>query len=302
MEISEKDILDKTHYGLNIYSHVLRQYYTGTVISLSGKQCKPAQNPFRNNEATLNIFLKDWAFVYSDFSDPDFSGNPFSFAALHYKLSGQELLQKLNAEMYLKIGEQRGFYKNKPTEIEQEPIALPVFSFFKSPVRNTTPAYSINILDAYKQIKSYGYRKATEELRQITDKKQARNYKANHFDYATFSGTFSKRSDKALLKHSGLLTVDFDHISNLEKLKRALLNDQYFDTELMFVSPSGDGLKWVIPVDLSKANHQDYFSAVSNYLQRTYNIEVDKSGKDISRACFLPYDKDVFINPKYLKR
>lgn len=308
MAICEKDILDKTHYGLNIYSHVLRQYYTGTVISLSGRQCKPAQNPFRDNAATLNIFLKDWVFVYNDFSDPDFTGNPFSFASLHYKLPGQELLQKLNAEMHLKIGEQRGFYKNKPTataqenEADQKPFLLPVFSFFKSPVRNTTPAYSTNILDAYRQIKSDAYRKVTEELRQITDKKQARNYKANHFDYATFSGTFSKRSDKALLQHSGLLTVDFDHINDLGKLRRALLNDQYFDTELMFTSPSGDGLKWVIPVDLSKANHQDYFSAVSNYLQRTYNIEVDKSGKDISRACFLPYDKDVFINPKYLKR
>ena len=42
MEIREKDILDKTHYGLNIYSHVLRQYYSDEiVIHLSGKQCKP---------------------------------------------------------------------------------------------------------------------------------------------------------------------------------------------------------------------------------------------------------------------
>jgi hypothetical protein len=34
---------------------------------------------------------------------------------------------------------------------------------------------------------------------------------------------------------------------------------------------------------------------------KTYQLEVDKSGKDISRACFLPYDSEVFINPKYLQ-
>lgn len=308
MELREKDILDKTHYGLNIYSHVLRQYYTDeVVIHLSGKQCKPAKNPFKDNTETLNIYNKDWVFIYEDFNDSEFKGNPFSFASLHYKLTGNELLEKLNAEMHLRIGKQRDFYSNNSNafipdeEKPKEPITVPVFSFFKYPVRNTQPAYNINVVEAYKLIKGNDYKKATEELRSITDKSQARTYKANHFDYATFSGVFSKRNDKALQTHSGLVTIDFDHIKDLSKLKKALLQDEYFETELMFISPSGDGLKWIIPIDLAKANHQDYFKAVSNYIQQTYNIEVDKSGKDISRACFLPYAKDVFINPKYLQ-
>jgi hypothetical protein len=29
---------------------------------------------------------------------------------------------------------------------------------------------------------------------------------------------------------------------------------------------------------------------------------VDKSGKDVSRACFLPHDPEAYINPKNLKR
>jgi hypothetical protein len=309
MEIREKEILDKTHYGLNIYSHVLRQYYTDeVVILLSGKQCKPAKNPFKDNTETLNIYNKDWVFVYEDFNDPEFNGNPFSFAALHYKLTGQELLQKLNDDLHLRIGQQYNFYGKRSTsfipdkEIPKEPITVPVFSFFKSPVRNIQPAYNINVIEAYNLIKSDDYKRVTEELRAITDKSQARNYKANHFDYVTFSGTFSNRNDKALQAHSGLITIDFDHIKDLQKLKKALLQDEYFETELMFVSPSGDGLKWVIPIDLAKANHQDYFKAISNYIQQTYNLEVDKSGKDISRACFLPYDKDIFINPKYLQK
>ncbi|HAH24353.1 MAG TPA: VirE protein, partial [Prolixibacteraceae bacterium] len=61
--------------------------------------------------------------------------------------------------------------------------------------------------------------------------------------------------------HSGLLTLDFDHVSNLDGLKKTLLSDRYFDTELMFVSPSGDGLKWVISIDLMESSHQQWFAS-----------------------------------------
>ncbi|MCP4705467.1 MAG: VirE protein, partial [candidate division Zixibacteria bacterium] len=137
-------------------------------------------------------------------------------------------------------------------------------------------------------------------LRNTEDAKEARKYKAYNFDYVTFSGIFSKRNEKALTNHSGLLTIDFDHISNISALKKQLLKDQYFETELMFISPSGDGLKWIIPIDVTKAKHQDFFKAVSNYIRQFYQLEVDQSGKDISRACFIPHDAAAYINPKYL--
>jgi hypothetical protein len=137
-------------------------------------------------------------------------------------------------------------------------------------------------------------------IRQLQDKANSRDFKAQSFDYVTFSGTFRKRSDKDLLKHSGLITIDFDHVQDIEQLKQTLLNDEYFDTELLFVSPSGDGLKWIISIDLTRGSHQLLFKAIAAYIKKTYNLEVDKSGKDISRACFLPYDNNIFINPKYL--
>ncbi len=79
-----------------------------------------------------------------------------------------------------------------------------------------------------------------------------------------------------------------------------MLNDEYFETELLFVSPSGDGLKWIISIDITEATHQNFFQAIANYIKEVYQLEVDKSGKDISRACFLPHDPEVYINPKYL--
>lgn len=192
-------------------------------------------------------------------------------------------------------------YEAKRIDLEliQNKLSRPRFSYFKKPISNIRPALKMNLLDVYQVIIGNAFKKNTKALRNISDPKQARNFKANNFDYVTLSGIFSKRKDTELIKHSGFLTIDFDHIQNLKKLKADLLSDEYFETELMFVSPSGDGLKWIISIDLNQASHADNFQAIANYIKHTYNIEVDKSGKDISRACFLPHDPEAFINPKY---
>ena len=307
MEIKEIDILDKSNYGLNIYAHILRQFYPSeVVISLSGRQCKPARNPFLGNSETLIITNIDNVFLYTDSTDANFKGNPFDFAAFYYKISDAELLDKLNNELGLKIGKSNCFYQNRPsamsviTDTQKPKIFIPKFSFFKRPITNTKPDKELNVFEVYKLINSDLYKLNTLHIRQLQDKAKSRVFKAQNFDYVTFSGTFSKRTDNDLIKHSGLITIDFDHVQDLEKLKQSLLNDEYFDTELLFVSPSGDGLKWIIPIDLTQGSHQLLFNAIANYIKKTYNLEVDKSGKDISRACFLPYDSNIFINPKYL--
>lgn len=175
-----------------------------------------------------------------------------------------------------------------------------LFSFFPAPIKNTIPVLKMTLADAYEYITGPTAVSRTRELRSKTDIKEARKFKSEKFDYCTFSGIFSKRSDQALVQHSGLLCLDFDHLKNLEEVRQQLLNDDYFETQLLFVSPSGDGLKWIINIDISKTTHADYFRAVANYLKQTYNIDVDQSGKDVSRACFLPYDPDCYINPKNL--
>jgi hypothetical protein len=173
-----------------------------------------------------------------------------------------------------------------------------LFSFFKAPVSNTKPHKAVTLLQIYNVIKGNYYKERTEHLRKLTDQKQARQYKAANFDYCTFSGTFTSRNDKALVKHSGLLCVDFDHLQSIEKLRFQLLKDDYFDTQLLFISPSGDGLKWILSIDTAQITHGDFFAAVANYILQTYGVAVDKSGRDISRACFLPFDPQAFISPQ----
>ncbi len=183
---------------------------------------------------------------------------------------------------------------------ENSSILIPECSFFRKPISNIHPYENCNLKQIYDLIKSANYSETTHTLRAIEDSEQSRSFKAKNFDYVTFSGTFDKRSDKSLISHSNLLAIDFDHVTDIKKLKKSLLEDRYFETELMFTSPSGDGLKWVIPIDLNQGLHRDYFKAVSNYINYTYQIEIDQSGSDISRACFIPHDADVFINHKYI--
>ncbi len=74
MELSKKAILDKTHYGLNIYAHILRSFYPDElVIHLSGKKCLPARNPFNNGKETLILENRDWIFCFQDVEKPDFT-------------------------------------------------------------------------------------------------------------------------------------------------------------------------------------------------------------------------------------
>ena len=316
--VSKEGILNKTHYGLGIYSHILQLYYPDEVVlRLVGRDCGLCRNPFNFNKETLHIFIKksDLKNITSaefsrheDTQNAIPAGDAFDFAELHYKQQGNELLQTLNKKLNLRIDEKRVFYQHNPAiayipkgpHIPQSHYN-PLFSFFKAPVSNTVPHKSVNLLQIYNAIKGDYYKERTEKLRVISDVQQARKFKAANFDYCTFSGTFTSRNDKALINHSGLLCIDFDHLNDVETLFNRLLQDDYFDTQLLFRSPSSNGLKWIIAIDINQSTHSDYFTAVANYIQQTYGVTVDKSGRDISRACFLPHDPQAFINPVYLK-
>ena len=339
-------ILSKTHYGLGIYSHILRQYYPNEIaLKLVKRDCGISRNPFNYNKETLHIWIektdpndvtsKEYAH-HEDKENAIPAGDPFTFAEQHYKQTGAELLQTLNKELHLHIGEQWSFYKNNNTTYKTTVPPVPKvpnppnpanpknpinqgsdFSFFKAPITNTKPHKTVTLQQIYNAIKGDYYKSNTEKLRTILasplsfgegpGERLARQFKATNFDYCTFSGTFTTRSDKALIKHSGLLCLDFDHLQNLDSLRSQLLQDEYFDTQLLFVSPSGDGLKWIISIPALSPfrgqggiTHSNYFTAVANYIQKTYGITVDKSGRDLSRACFLPHDPQAYINPQII--
>lgn len=299
MEETRNKILNKTHNGLNIYAYVLRQYYPdATVLTLSGRNCRLTRNPFNNDKKTLSIYVVNSFAVHKDLELGNFEGDVFDFAKLHFKTKTEtELVNKLNEVLHLRLFKEIEPKENWLDEPDDTWYAL--CSFYKAPIRNVFPNKTLKLHEIHSLITSDNYKGITTKLRIIQDTKEKRIFKANNFDYVTFSGEFERRNDNNLKKHSSLITIDFDHLPNLNEVKKQLLEDDYFETELLFTSPSGDGLKWIIKIDLSKATHQEFFKAVANYLLQTYKLEVDQSGKDISRACFLSHDPDAFLHKKH---
>ena len=305
--INRQTVLGKTLYGADIYSHIVREHFPNDIVMhVKGRDCGVIRNPFHDWEPCLKVDiirldpekkLCDELAVHHDLSGTIPDGDALEFAERYYGKSGQFLLEHLNKEMHLHLEEDRQYYQRS----DDKPQG-PRFSFYKAPITNIHPYKSITLTGAYAYITGHYAADQTQKLRTIQDDKQANMYKAAHFDYVTFCGQFKTRSDKTVLEVSNLICLDFDHLADVEGLFQELLQDEYFETELLFRSPRGHGLKWVIPIAENRLSHADYFRRLANYVKQTYGIEVDKSGKDLSRACFLPHDPRAYLNPKYATR
>jgi hypothetical protein len=187
---------------------------------------------------------------------------------------------------------------------------LPIgkFALFKNGIKNTKKSNDIFIWTAVKAIRSEHYRDKVEKIR-TSDDKSVRSVIKSTLDYFCFSGTFKERNVEGLLKHSGIICIDFDlngehpdpedrtqkvHITeyHIESVKYQLSKDPH--TLATFVSPSGDGIKVLVKIfpDL----HLESFNALKAYYLKNFGLSLDESGKDVSRACYASYDPEIFYN------
>ena len=80
-------------------------------------------------------------------------------------------------------------------------------------------------------------------------RKEISQQKLELFPAITFGGTFGGTGkSEDLLEMSGLIVLDFDHVERLEEVREELEND--IQTYLLFISPSGDGLKVIVKHNL----------------------------------------------------
>ena len=185
--------------------------------------------------------------------------------------------------------------------------SFPKMSFYRHPIRNIRPCREASPEDIFKYLISDYAKARTETLRSITDIKKRRDFKAEHFDYITPGGIFRTRKETDLILASGYIVIDFGQVPDPSNLVIKLAGDDNFETILAFRSPSGDGVKWIVSTpcvpkpDGTPFTHEECFTILSNYTSRYYGIKADPSGKDICRACFLPYDPEAFLNPFYIE-
>ena len=165
-------------------------------------------------------------------------------------------------------------------------------TIFKS-VKDTSVPFYRDVDFILSRIKEGKSKELIEKIRKEKDK-ELRNKIKQQLPAICFSGEFSDRKDKSILKHSGIICLDFDGFKSKKELlnkKQEIKNDVH--THSVFISPSGNGLKVLVKVPSDIDNHVKYFMSLQDY----YNCsEFDTTCKNISRVCYESYDKDIFIN------
>lgn len=118
--------------------------------------------------------------------------------------------------------------------------------------------------------------------------------------YFSASGFEGGKKDHYVTKHSGLIIVDIDTKENPDTdfalLKIQLSADP--NTFACFTSPRG-GLKAIYNTNIEDlTHHKAYYEAIKQHLLTNYPQikEIDTSGSNPARACYLPHDGEVYFN------
>ena len=159
-----------------------------------------------------------------------------------------------------------------------------------------TPLYLGDALDC---IKNGQYKKQIEYLRTLdyeTYRQKKRSLPTIHFN-----GTFNKGilENANFAQSSGLFHFDIDGRDPeklaCDKLAIAAIPSCVF----CFESPSGKGLKAALRIDPDTVKCDADFKHVFNHaeaLLKNHGFIIDKSCKDVRRACFVSYDPEIFVN------
>jgi len=159
-------------------------------------------------------------------------------------------------------------------------------------VKSTEPK-PVNLLT---WLHSDKYRHEVELIRQAATKDERTRLKQN-LPCITPSGTFTKRNQAGLVKHSGFMCLDIDsqdntHIANFSELKNHLANISNF--AYVGLSVSGNGYFCLVPI-AEPDKHKLHFKALQEDMAG-FGIVLDKSGSDITRLRFYSYDSEAYYN------
>ena len=124
--------------------------------------------------------------------------------------------------------------------------------------------------------------------------KEIKDLKKKTAPLVTISGSFSARKDDAIRQHSGFIAIDIDNLEDAAAVKERIGADHYLYAA--FLSIGGNGLCLIIKIDGTR--HLDAFNGIAAYLYNEYQLIVDQSGKNVSRARFVSYDPFMLLNTK----
>ncbi len=149
------------------------------------------------------------------------------------------------------------------------------------------------------EIKTGKYRPGIIYLRKslAENKTEAYNKAKKSLPAFTPSGKFvGGRKLEFLTEYSKFIILDIDKLNTADLQKSKSIAAQSEFTYACFISPSGNGLKVLVKIDTPKTEHKETFLKVQAYYENILKLEIDKSGKDLTRLCFYSWDENLYLN------
>ncbi len=128
-------------------------------------------------------------------------------------------------------------------------------------------------------------------------KEEAYNKAKKSLPAFTPSGKFvGGRKLEFLTEYSKFIILDIDKLSTTDLQKSKSIAAQSEFTYACFISPSGNGLKILVKIETPKTEHKETFLKVQAHYEKILKLEIDKSGKDLTRLCFYSWDENLYLN------
>lgn len=164
----------------------------------------------------------------------------------------------------------------------------------------------IELADVIKGIRNNSYRGKIEELRKLVSRHGKKHPDAERrkksLPMFTPSGTFDrKRESKNLKEYSSVIILDIDDLSSpeaVEEIKKYAAQCPF--SWVTFVSPTGTGVKILVKVNNSAFDHKKAFNKLRVFYENYLRTEIDTSGQDVTRTCFISFDPNLIENPSPL--
>ena len=165
----------------------------------------------------------------------------------------------------------------------------------------SNPTQPVDEAQFYALVRASKWNENIDKFRETGDAALKRKLPAFIFQ-ATFDETKSAKGKvgrwrkQAATRLTGLVVMDIDHVEDPRATFESwniLGTDSLNNILLVYVTPSGKGLKVVFKVDVEKGNLIDNQHTMAKVL----GVEVDESCKDASRMSFICKESDIlFIN------
>ena len=165
---------------------------------------------------------------------------------------------------------------------------ISVFENYMNPV----PDGNIHIRAFVNDVLNGTFKNEVEKIRAAKDKNKLKS----KLPAVTISGTFTKRANDCLIRHSGFICIDID--TKPEGAKWEALRDTAGSWDNVYfsaLSVSGNGLFLIIPI-LKPEKHRQHFEALRIEFDKM-GISIDKACKDVARLRGVSYDPAAIFNP-----